>query len=47
MRIKKKVCKRCGKKFSPVSVWQQYCSNCYAENAAEKLKKEEEDENGK
>lgn len=25
----KKVCKKCGNKFTPMSYWQEYCSDCH------------------
>jgi len=27
--MKKKSCKQCKQKFNPLSVWQEYCSDCH------------------
>jgi hypothetical protein len=55
MKVKSKYnCKKCGCRFSPKSRYQEYCSNCHAENKemkggiinmAKKKKQEEKTQN--
>jgi predicted Fe-S protein YdhL (DUF1289 family) len=43
VKDKKNVCIGCGKKFKRISVWQQYCNECYEKHNLEKKELEKKE----